>query len=140
MARKALWTQSQPRPVKPRRYIRRRTVKRAAEERRYRARVKEWLMLPENRWCAVTAALRRAALHAWFTTRDADKAGKWHTGLQPANQCHHSHGRVGRLLLYEPWWVAVSDWGHQWIQDHPEQARKLKLLCPLGQWNSPPPC
>ena len=99
------------------RSVPRRTPGRAQEERRYWARVQEWLRLPENRWCRVYLLL----------------LGRH----EPATQCHHYRGRRGRLLLYEPFWIPVSWEGHRWIDEHREQARVLNLLCPLGRYNSP---
>ena len=87
------------------RSLARRTPERAEQERLYRTRVKEWLRLPENRWCRVYLLLlgRRAS----------------------ASQCHHYQGRRGMLLLYEPFWIPVSWEGHRWIDDHRERAREL---------------
>ena len=99
------------------RSLNRRTPGRAEQERIYRARVKEWLRLPENRWCRVYQLL----------------LGRH----RPATQCHHYQGRHGMLLLYEPYWIPVSWEGHRWIDDHRERARELGLLCPLGRYNSP---
>jgi hypothetical protein len=99
------------------RSVARRTPEQAEEERRYQARVKEWLRLPQNRWCRVYLLLLGRRV--------------------PATQCHHYQGRRGRLLLYEPFWIPVSWEGHRWIEDHRERARALGLLCPLGCYNSP---
>ncbi len=54
---------------------------------------------------------------------------------QPATQIHHRHGRLGRLLLDERFWLAVSAEGHAWIHDHPAEARRRRLLAPKGDWN-----
>jgi hypothetical protein len=94
-----------------------RTSARAEQERLYQARMKEWLLLPENHWCRVYLLI----------------AGR----QVPATQCHHYQGRRGMLLLYEPFWIPVSWEGHRWINEHREQARGLGLLCPLGRYNSP---
>ncbi len=100
-----------------RRFVSGRPRGRAGQERIYIARVREWLRLPENRWCRVYLVL----------------AGR----RVPATECHHYQGRRGMLLLYEPFWIPVSWEGHQWINDHRERARELGLLCPLGRYNSP---
>jgi hypothetical protein len=98
------------------RLIRRRSPGRARQEGQYQIQVKEWLRLPENHWCRVYLLLvgRRVS----------------------ATQCHHYQGRRGMLLLYEPFWIPVSWEGHRWIDDHPQRARELGLLCPLGTYNS----
>jgi hypothetical protein len=94
-----------------------RTPRRAEEERIYSGRVREWLRLPEHRWCQVYLRLLQRRV--------------------PATQCHHYQGRRGMLLLHEPFWIPVSWEGHRWIEDHRDQARALGLLCPLGRYNSP---
>ena len=98
-------------------FLRRRTPERASEERLYNQQVKEWLRLPENKWCQVY--LRLTGEH------------------RRATQCHHYQGRRGMLLLYRPFWTPVSQSGHLWINDHPDEARAHELLCPLGLYNSP---
>ena len=95
----------------------RRTPERASQERIYRQQVKEWLRLPENKWCQVYLRL----------------TGEHHL----ATQCHHFQGRRGSLLLYREFWIPVSHEGHKWIEDNMDQARTLGLLCPLGFYNSP---
>lgn len=99
------------------RSVPKRTPARMEQERIYRARVKEWLSLPENRWCRVYLVLLDQQV--------------------PATQCHHYQGRRGMLLLYEPFWIPVSWEGHCWINDNRQIARGLGLLCPLGRYNSP---
>jgi hypothetical protein len=99
------------------RSVARRTPERAKHERLYWIQVKEWLRLPENRWCRVYLLLQGRRV--------------------PASQCHHYQGRRGMLLLYEPFWIPVSWEGHRWIDDHRQEARALGLLCPLGKYNSP---
>jgi hypothetical protein len=97
-------------------FMKRRTPERAAEERIYNQQVKEWLRLPENKWCQVY--LRLTVEH------------------RRATQCHHFQGRSGSLLLYREYWIPVSMEGHKWIEDNMDQARELGLLCPLGFYNS----
>jgi hypothetical protein len=97
--------------------VSRRTPERAAHERLYCGRVREWLRLPENRWCRVYLLLTGQKVRA--------------------TQCHHYQGRRGMLLLFEPFWVPVSFEGHRWIDEHRQRARELELLCPLGRYNSP---
>ncbi len=93
------------------------TPERIRQERIYRARVREWVQLPENRCCRVYLLLLGRKV--------------------PATHCYHYQGRRGMLLLYEPYWIPVSWEGHHWINDHREEARRLGLLCPLGRYNSP---
>jgi hypothetical protein len=95
--------------------IRSRTAKRAYQEVIYRRRVKVWLV---GQICQVRFLVMGQHV--------------------PATQNHHSHGRRGRLLLYEPWWCPVSDFGQVWIHDNPIEARKLGLICEIGKWNLPP--
>jgi hypothetical protein len=106
------------------RRIRPRTTSRAAQERQYRAEVKEWLKLPENAVCAVWSMSAEFANTCWTS--------------EPlvATQCHHIRGRRGALLLDKRYWAAVSDVGHKWIHANPHKAAALGLLCERGGWNS----
>jgi hypothetical protein len=52
---------------------------------------------------------------------------------------HHSHGRLGNLLLYKPWWIPLCIFPcHKWVDENPNEARALGLLCQLGEWNVQP--
>lgn len=83
-----------------------------------------WLNRRENRFCAVSRLAQLYELPGWDTNK-----------LLPATQCHHTHGRQGRLLLYEPYWCPVSMKGHEWIELHKKIARDHGLLCMLGRYN-----
>lgn len=49
--------------------------------------------------------------------------------------CHHRFGRRGRLLNWKPGWAMVDFDCHIWIDNHPEAARELGLLGPMGTFN-----
>ncbi len=53
----------------------------------------------------------------------------------PSSQVHHKFGRIGRLLLWEPGWLAVSQQGSVWIHSNIMYARALGLICEVGCWN-----
>jgi len=60
-----------------------------------------------------------------------------------ATEIHHLQGKLGKLLMYEPYWVPVSRLAHVWIHDHPEEARQKMwgghaILCAKGDWNRQP--
>ncbi len=103
--------------------IRSATTKRAKELRKYSADAKVYL---ENRNCAVHGKLT----HEWFW--DVSKI------IEPATQIHHTHGRMGSLLNYQPWWLACCATCHRWIEDNKAKARALGFLCELGEWNVAP--
>jgi hypothetical protein len=44
---------------------------------------------------------------------------------KPSTEIHHGKGRIGRDLLNESFWKAVSREGHTWIEEHPEEAKRL---------------
>jgi hypothetical protein len=111
--------------------IKRRTPERAKDERLYNKRVKEWLLDPKNRWCLVSIAMLDAP-------KDARLLGWRFKKPIRATQCHHSRGRIGKLLLMEEFWKPVSWHGHELINHYPELARRLGLLCEKGQWNTVP--
>lgn len=52
---------------------------------------------------------------------------------QPATQVHHSAKREGRWLNLQRYWIAVSAEGHQWIEDHKQDAEKLDLMERINQ-------
>lgn len=105
--------------AKRRKPIRNVSARLAKAKRAYNSRVKEWLKEPKHYSCQVAA--RR------FDT------------FVRATQCHHQRGRRGVLLMDERYWIPVSDAGHRWIHNNPAEARKLGLLCEVGDWNKPGP-
>ena len=50
--------------------------------------------------------------------------------LKPSEEIHHmrGRGRHGSLLTDELWLMAICREHHRWIHDHPNLARKKKLL------------
>jgi hypothetical protein len=54
------------------------------------------------------------------------------------NEVHHTHGRTGRLLRHQDWWLAVSKQGHRWIHANVQEARRRGWICSAGEWNVPP--
>ncbi len=55
-----------------------------------------------------------------------------------SSDVHHQRGRAGTLLIDQRFWMAVSRRGHNWIHNHPQQARYCGYLCAEGLWNVPP--
>ena len=93
-----------------------RRSKRARELEQYRKRALE-VVTEAQKWkirCPVSWELRRA--------------------FRLVSEIHHYKGRVGSLLLDERFWLLVSRWGHRWIHDNPEKARREKWLCQKGEW------
>lgn len=76
----------------------------AKRRREYSKRRLIFLDKPENRVCPVG---RIGLISCEWTT-----------------EIHHTDGREGRLLLDESKWLAVSRAGHDWIHNHPNEARK----------------
>jgi hypothetical protein len=98
-------TKKEPKAKKPRKLIRRRNPKRASEEKKYRERVKVWLLGKECRKCH-----------------------------NPATQTHHAHGRRGRLLLWEPGWRPLCAECHDWAHKNPADGLRYDLFA-QGTWN-----
>lgn len=42
-----------------------------------------------------------------------------------ATQVHHKKGRIGKNLTDVRFFLGVSAEGHKWIEEHPEEAKKL---------------
>lgn len=57
----------------------------------------------------------------------------------PSEDIHHTHGRIGRLLCYIPWFLPVCRSCHSKIEVRKEDARKNGYLCEKGLWNKQPP-
>jgi len=93
--------------VKQPRCIRAQSPARARASRDYRATVKEWL---KGKLCC-------ACYQA------------------PATQCHHSHGRQGKLLNYEPFWKAICQGCHDRAHRDIPWGRSRNLFCDAGRWN-----
>ena len=122
---KALWYRAKygdnP-PAKPRYRIRPRSKRRAKLDGQYNRRATEW---KEGRLCACIGL------------RDGE--GRLLCG-QASHLCedvHHTRGRAGTLLLDERFWLPVCRGAHRFIQENPAEARRLGLLCGVGQWNTP---
>lgn len=57
--------------------------------------------------------------------------------LIQVSEVHHKFGRRGKLLLWKPGWIAISQRAHEWVHKNPEDARILKAYAPVGFWNNP---
>lgn len=95
--------------VATRKPIRRRTPQRARDEARYRALVKDWLS--KYIWCEFEGCINKPT------------------------ECHHSHGRRGKLLLWTDGWFALCRHHHEYVHRNPDDARRRGLLCEAGRWN-----
>lgn len=88
--------------------IRQVSVKRQKELREYSSLRKKFLERPENKLCIVAETIFNEKIHC--------------------TEIHHKKGRIGKLLNYTPFWLAVSRKGHDWIHENPEEAYKLNFL------------
>lgn len=57
--------------------------------------------------------------------------------VKKAVEIHHARGRISTLLRDQRHWLAVCRTDHNWIGDHPEEARLKGWLCAKGLWNTP---
>ena len=113
-------------PLKRGGRLRVRSKKRQKEETQYNKRVKEWKL--ENPFC-------KACIHIFGHVAQPDQ---WYGDRYPGpvmvphrtDDCHHMARRHGKLLMDERWWLPVCRWAHDWIHEHPNEARKLGLLSP----------
>lgn len=55
-----------------------------------------------------------------------------------SSQVHHTRGRIGRLLCMVRFWMAVCRGCHQWITEHPVEARERGWTCAAKEWNVVP--
>ena len=56
---------------------------------------------------------------------------------RPARDIHHTRGRAGSLLSDWRYWMALCRPCHDWVAEHPVDARSEGLLCAEGKWNVP---
>ena len=61
---------------------------------------------------------------------------EWPGCNRRADDVHHMHGRIGRLLLQTEHWKAICRGHHNLVKQKPMLARSLGILAPLGQYNS----
>jgi hypothetical protein len=69
------------------------------------------------------------ALHPWCQVPGCQR---------PSRDVHHTRGKAGALLLMQDFWRAVCRAHHNWIGDHPAEARSIGMLCQAGEWNQVP--
>lgn len=93
----------------PRTKIRRRTKSRSKDEAIYRKRVKDRL---EGEYCDFLTCYQLAA------------------------EVHHKFGRKNKLLLWEQGWILLCSRHHTFVHNNPDSARKMGLLCEVGQFNN----
>lgn len=49
---------------------------------------------------------------------------------------HHSHGKIGALLFFFPWFKAVCRSCHDWIEANKAKAREIGMECQPGEFNT----
>jgi hypothetical protein len=87
--------------------VRARSPKRAAQERVYRERARDFL---------------------YGTDRDQVRPCEFPKGCDRiAREVHHRKGRVGPLLLDERFWSALCKPCHAWVTGHPERSYELGI-------------
>lgn len=79
--------------------IPRRSKKGQKEDRKYTVKRLQFLAQPKNLRCPITGEI--------------------------ATEIHHMKGRVGKLLLDDRFWLAVSREGHRRIEENPEWAKEM---------------
>lgn len=100
--------------------------KRKRESYQYTKKRKTFMSKAENEFCPVCKAAFEGLIdvneipYGYLINRNG--------GQIRTSEVHHKAGRKGKLLLYVPYWLAVSSIGHKWIHANPEKAYKLKFL------------
>ena len=87
---------------KQRKPINKFSKKRLKQNQEYLSEREKFLLDPQNQICPITG--------------------------NQTTEVHHSAGRIGKLLLYVPYWIAVSRSGHNWIHDNPKESYKNGYL------------
>ena len=84
---------------------------------------------------SITQAEYLAEVREWKKGKICVVMSTLHQTTMFATQCHHIYGKQGKLLLWKQGWLPVSEVGHKWIHENPEEARKRGWLCSEQQWN-----
>ena len=92
--------------------------KRAKQNREYS--VKRKLFLQAHPYC-----------QWWLEMRSLPESRALEFGCPPSNDIHHRAGRIGKLLIEERYWMAVSRAGHLWIHQHPKESESLGFIIRL---------
>ena len=58
--------------------------------------------------------------------------------LVPSSDIHHLRGRHRTLLIDKRFFCPTSRKWHDWIDAHPDEARKYGFLCERGDWHREP--
>lgn len=90
-------------PRNPQKQISKVSKKKQALDRLYKILRFKFMTKPENKYCAVYPNLL-------------------------STEVHHKAGRIGKLYLYVPYWLAVSSEGHKYIHDNPKESYKRGWL------------
>ncbi len=114
--------------LKPRKRIRRESLARAAETRRYAADARAFVAaaVARGETCPVVAAIAEL--------REGKKYG-WPICAR-LNEVHHKFGRQGKLLIWKPGWIAVSKEGHRFLHSNIKIAIKNGWIGQVGTWNN----
>lgn len=107
--------------------------KRKAESYLYTKKRKIFLAKPENKYCPVAKAVYEGKINP-DEFEDSELIFQYE-GYFLATEVHHKAGRIGKLLNYVPYWLAVSRNGHEWINANPKKALALGFNLPRTQTN-----
>jgi hypothetical protein len=120
-------------PGKPRKGLKPQSKERRAERMLYGRELKFWIALPENEVCACCIANRSG--ERWEDLKPRIIAGTFHPSGNRSSECHHSRGRIGRLLNDKRFWAGVCSPCHKWLHEYPREARQMGLLSSASEWN-----
>src|SRR4051812_25862669 len=122
------WLVRKPAGPKPRKALKRTgrpkkvSKKRAGANREYTVRRKAFLLA--HPYCEAMGTI------SWFIL-DNGTALEWQETpavLQLSTEIHHTKKPKCKYLNDESTWLAVCRWAHEWIEDHKDIARNLRLL------------
>ncbi len=117
----------QAKPTKARKPIRPASKRNASEKNIYRAEARQFVAeaIARGALCPVVLAVKEL--------REGHKYG--YDISATLSECHHKYGRVGRLLRWQPGWIAMSKQGHRWCHQNVAEATRRGWFGPAGTWN-----
>lgn len=84
-----------------------------------------------------------AIVRDWIKGKPCDAAGLYTAtgpvcsfGPHKATDRHHTRGRLGPLLHDQRYWLPLCRRAHDFVRDHPAEAKRLGLI--QGPWNHQP--
>lgn len=120
------YSDQKEKPQKQQKNIKPMSEKRKQESYLYTKKRKIFMSKPENKYCPVYKACIDGKIKP-SELPSGEEVHRYKIDI-PTSEVHHKAGRIGKLLNYVPYWLAVSSDGHKWIHNNPKKSYELGFL------------